>query len=415
VVGRAQELYTYITTEDWDSGICDLSGMCSQAFDGVPVTAVPELEEDIQCEFCEKVIKHWVDVYASNASLAEFKEMLDGICEKLDKSNADHCKHVVDDYYIPAFTFLKDEIDPHMLCSLVGLCTDAPRLAPSVPQTALVAASSLPMASSSSCDICQFAAQELFAIMKDPYDQNMVKNVLESICDAVPGCVGRSCESFVDGYTAKILDLIASGLDPNELCLALDLCPGNGLALCPAVEEINEVEEEEAELADNTCVLCEYVVSTLDKMVTDKTNEKEIEDALDVMCSYMPGSVRKQCAAFVDTYTAMIIDMLTKDVSPQMICSNLGLCTSEFAQVLEVEMVRTGGPRVGGGYCTLCEVVIQSLDSQLQDKTNEEEVKQALDVLCYGLSVPVHKACVKLVSQYTEELVDLIVHDFPPK
>ena len=90
-------------------------------------------------------------------------------------------------------------------------------------------------------------------------------------------------------------------------------------------------------------------------------------------------------------------------------------------------MVRTGGPRVGGGYCTLCEVVIQSLDSQLQvgvvvrrmtlpqDKTNEEEVKQALDVLCYGLSVPVHKACVKLVSQYTEELVDLIVHDFPPK
>lgn len=30
VVGRAQELYTYITTEDWDSGICDLSGMCSQ-------------------------------------------------------------------------------------------------------------------------------------------------------------------------------------------------------------------------------------------------------------------------------------------------------------------------------------------------------------------------------------------------
>ena len=59
--------------------------------------------------------------------------------------------------------------------------------------------------------------------------QNMVKNVLESICDAMPGCVGRgsvialvvilpfSCESFVDGYTAKILDLIASGLDPNEV------------------------------------------------------------------------------------------------------------------------------------------------------------------------------------------------------
>ena len=29
--------------------------------------------------------------------------MMDGICEKLDKKNSAHCKHIVDDYYIPAF------------------------------------------------------------------------------------------------------------------------------------------------------------------------------------------------------------------------------------------------------------------------------------------------------------------------
>ena len=51
----------------------------------------------------------------------------------------------------------------------------------------------------------------------------------------------------------------------------------------------------------------------------------------------------------------------------------------------------------------------------LQDKTNEAEIKQALDVLCYGLSTPVHKECIKLVSQYTDELVDMIVHEYPPK
>ena len=74
------------------------------------------------------MIKHWIDVYASNSSLAEFKQLLDGICEKLDKNNADHCKHVVDDYYIPAFNFLRHEIDPHLLCSLVGLCKSQPSL-----------------------------------------------------------------------------------------------------------------------------------------------------------------------------------------------------------------------------------------------------------------------------------------------
>jgi len=119
----------------------------------------------------------------------------------------------------------------------------------------------------------------------------------------------------------------------------------------------------------------------------------------------------------VDTYTDMIIDMLTKDVTPEMICTNLGLCDNNLAKTIrmvEVETLRTGGPRVGGAYCTLCDVVISNLDSQLQDKTNEEEIKSALDVLCTGLSTPVHKECLKLVSQYTEEIVDMVVNDYPP-
>ena len=34
--------------------------------------------------------------------------------------------------------------------------------------------------------------------------------------------------------------------------------------------------------------------------------------ALDAMCSYLPKSISAQCTTFVDTYTPMIIDMLTK-------------------------------------------------------------------------------------------------------
>jgi len=408
VIERADQLYAFITSQSWEEGVCDLAGVCSEAFDDVPATQL-QSGEDIQCEFCEKVIKHWVDVYASNASLAEFKQLLDGICEKLDKSNADHCKHVVDDYYIPAFNFLRHEVDPHLLCSLVGLCKDQPRLpAATVQQVALVPATKELTAESSQCEICQFAAEELFSILKDPYDQRMVENVLESICYRLPNSVERRCEQFVEGYTAKILDLITSGLGPDQLCLALNVCPGT--------QEVVPVEEEET--VGDQCVLCEYVVSTLDKMVTDKTNEAEIQAALDAMCSYLPKSISAQCTTFVDTYTEMIIDMLTKDVTPEMICSNLGLCTEDFeqypTQLVEVESMRVGGPKVGGAYCTLCEVVVTSLDSSIQDKTNEAEIEQALDVLCYGLSTPVHKECIKLVSQYTEELVDMIVKEYPP-
>jgi len=80
---------------------------------------------------------------------------------------------------------------------------------------------------------------------------------------------------------------------------------------------------------DNTCVLCKYVISTLDGMLEDKTNEKEIEEALESLCSFLPSSMRKQCDTFVETYTNLIIDLLTKDVSPEMVCSNLGLCKGQ--------------------------------------------------------------------------------------
>merc|ERR1711915_646629 len=129
-------------TKQFNEEICDLSGLCSQSFEKVPATKL-QAGEDIQCEFCEKVIKHWIDVYASNSSLAEFKELLDGICEKLDKKNSDHCKHIVDDYYIPAFEFLRNELDPHMLCSLVGLCGSDGFL--QIPSTSKAPAIALPM------------------------------------------------------------------------------------------------------------------------------------------------------------------------------------------------------------------------------------------------------------------------------
>merc|ERR1712168_142815 len=105
-----------------------------------------------------------------------------------------------------------------------------------VQQVALVPATQELTAESSQCDICQFAAEELFSILKDPYDQRMVENVLESICYRLPNSVERRCEQFVEGYTAKILDLITSGLGPDQLCLALNICSETKEVAPPMVE-----------------------------------------------------------------------------------------------------------------------------------------------------------------------------------
>eukprot|EP00092_Neocalanus_flemingeri_P033617 GFUD01036545.1.p1 GENE.GFUD01036545.1~~GFUD01036545.1.p1 ORF type:complete len:893 (-),score=233.50 GFUD01036545.1:245-2923(-) len=515
-------------TEQFNEEICDLSGLCSQSFEKVPATIIKE-GEDIQCEFCEKVIKHWLDVYASNASLAEFKAMMDGICEKLDKKNSVHCKHIVDDYYIPAFEFLRNELDPHMLCSVVGLCgnsgflqipvsSKAPaismvKLQPAnhVNQNSLVksyaalngplyvpssvvqtnsptcvlceyvlhelqqyikdgqteaqikktveaicdqmpgvikkeckdfvdtyepaivaflvneieptqvcpmlhlcdqqekmnnleATGLISLKSDSSCEMCEFAMDEVFSILKNKDDQDMVKNALESICYRLPNSIERNCEDFVEKYTSSIINLIVTGLTADEVCAALDLC---------ASTEVGSVQTvpTPVEVGDSTCILCEYVITTIDSMLEDKANEAQIKAALETVCSILPKSIEKQCDNFVVTYTDIIIDMLTKDVTPEMVCSNLGLCKAKGNVVMhQVVLEDPKDP-----YCSLCELVVRDLDGMLEDKQNKEEIEKALDVLCFQLSDPVHKQCEKMVAKYTDEIIEMFIKEYSPK
>ena len=51
-----------------------------------------------------------------------------------------------------------------------------------------------------------FVNNKIFYFFSD-----MVKNVLESICYRLPDSVERSCEDFVEKYTAKILNFIVQG------------------------------------------------------------------------------------------------------------------------------------------------------------------------------------------------------------
>lgn len=489
--------------------LCDVKGVCT-ANSAVQLAVSPALTDDLQCEFCEKVVKHWIDVYASNASLQEFKEILDGICEKLDSKNSDHCKHIVDDYYIPMFEFVRS-VDPKMVCSLAGLCGTQGflELDGRVPITSLFTPAEstdlVPLVSaqqntksgekptcviceyvlhelqtylkngqteaeikqyvdaicdkmpsvvrgecrkfvdtyeplivqllvdeidpsqicveiklcdgnqitegvrelekSTNCETCEFVMTEVFSILSDKDDQEMVKNVLESICYRLPATIDQPCEDFVERYTPMILSLISQSLSPDEVCAALDLCSTEAVTPKPD-------QTPPKKLGDTGCILCEYVISNLDKILEDKNNEAEIKRALDTVCSYLPSTVTKECTQFVDTYTAMIIDLLTNEITPEQICTNLGLCKPKKTSF---SVSPPSDIDVKGPYCTLCEYAMTTVDQMLKDNKNEAEIEQALDVVCYHLTAPVHKECLKMVNKYTKDIINLLVNDYSPQ
>jgi len=487
------ETVVSIVRSELSRSMCHKTDVCSVKTSSLVLKGSPSVSEDIECEFCTKVVKHWVDKYASDASLEEFRHLLDGICEKLDSKNSVHCKHIVDDYYMPLFEYIR-RLDPHFVCSFVGLCgnkgffqvdnsiqintlLDAQQTVPMVPLTSALQSGSgekptcmlceyvmqkvkdfmkntkneeeikdyldsvcdimpsslrakcddlidsyeplivellvndldpvevcreinlceTPQEAKASCETCQFVADEIFSVLSDKDDERMVRNVLESICYRLPTRLDQPCENFVDKYADMVMEVISKSLSPDQLCQAIDLCDAGETSSA-------------ANFGDTGCVLCEYVISNLDKMLKDKTNEKEIEDALESVCSLMPSSVEKQCDQFVDNYTELILQLLTGEVTPDEVCQYIGLCKPKLAPPVKSLPDSSKNP-----YCSLCEYALLTVENMIEDKKTEEEIENALDVVCYQLSVPVHKQCLKMVQKYTEKIIDLMVKEYSPE
>jgi len=470
--------------------------------------------EDIECEFCTKVVKHWIDVYASDSSLEEFKEILDGICDKVDKSRAAHCKHIVDDYYMPLFEYIK-KVDPHMVCSIVGICNDAfyqprplatlfpeqesvkyTRLQPAQPTNVdgksscllceftmqklekfledahnvdeikdylnslcdeapgaykdscksfvdayapiivdmiaseihpsqvckelklCSAPAPLPPKKSASCETCRIVTEEVFSVFSSEDDQDMVKNVLESICYRFPEYIDEPCERFVDKYSAAFLDFISKNLTPEQFCDALDMCSAEE-DLAIDVYGIDKASD------DSACVICEYIISYLDKALKNKTNEDEIKQALEEVCDVLPSSVKDQCDSFVEAYTDMVIQLLTAEVTPKEVCGYLGLCQNNIKMGFQSPILGAGGPgpvmmpmvqeTQDKPYCTICEYVINTVDQMLEDNKTEKEIEVSLDKVCYVLPASVKKNCLDFVRDYTDQMIHMLVNNYPPQ
>ena len=51
------------------------------------------------------------------------------------------------------------------------------------------------------------------------------------------------------------------------------------------------------------------------------------------------------------------------------------------------------------------------MDKLITDKKNMYQVKAALDRICYELSSPIQKQCLKMVDEYTDEIIQMFVNE----
>lgn len=67
--------------------------------------------------------------------------------------------------------------------------------------------------------------------------------------------------------------------------------------------------------------------------MSKKSNKDEIEKVVHSICNYLPKTVSKECNKFVDEYADLVIELLTQEVSPQEVCTVLGLCQENMQRL----------------------------------------------------------------------------------
>ena len=119
--------------------------------------------------------------------------------------------------------------------------------------------------------------------------------------------------------------------------------------------------------------------------MTNQTNVEEIEEALDKVCDMMPDSVKDQCKHLIETYEPAIAEILSRDVDPKEVCTIMKLCDDAQANLL-MSQVQDSNPvkeiKKAEDNCALCTYVINTIFGMLENKDDQDEVKNALETVC---------------------------------
>ena len=118
------------------------------------------------------------------------------------------------------------------------------------------------------CAMCQYGMETLYTILENKDNQDEIRNALDTLCEYMPSSISNQCEQYVDAYAEAVIQLILQDFTPQQICAEIGLC--------------NSVSEVVMTVQDTKCVLCEYVIKTLDDLLANNATEAEIKTALEV-------------------------------------------------------------------------------------------------------------------------------------
>ncbi|KAF6207702.1 hypothetical protein GE061_016150 [Apolygus lucorum] len=359
----------------------------------VPMSPESSQKSPAVCSFCEYFLHFVQQEITLPSSERKITEVVERGCDKLPATVRGQCDSFVDTYMDQFIAILANRIDPSQVCPSLGACSGV-----------LLA---VEYKDKPTCPLCLLAIDEALRKVASNRSEAAIGDVLDDLCmrDEFPTSVLVECAKFVTSFKQPITDMIIADFTSQEACVYVDLCspPKDALIPAPKVEytysHVGDVETNQINEfgSPNVCVLCEFVMQKLSKMIADKKTEGEIKDALDKVCNHMPKTIVPQCKQFIVNYADLIMQLLISEVSPKIICTELELCLNVERQI--INPVKR---------CVVCEIFMDFLKSVMTNEELDTSVNESMMKACKQFPPKDVSFCVSMVEQLGPQIEEIL-------
>ncbi|XP_053307225.1 prosaposin [Spea bombifrons] len=310
------------------------------------------------------------------------------------------------------------------------------------------------------CDLCKEVLTILGGFLKDNATENEFEGYLKKVCSLIPDpSISSPCEQLVDEYFPIIFNILKEELDnPSTVCSALGLCKSlqQYLASFKQHEQIqsNEIPETDAPKMvypfltniplllypqgkttpepknGDVCKDCLQLINDVqDSIRSNSSFSKQLVDQVLKDCDQLGGGLSDMCKTYVKQYSDIAIQVLLQ-MKPEQLCALVGFCDQKSAPLQTLTPAKEIIPAAKlqpaiqikqeasfetNPICELCQIMVQELESLLEDERTEESIEKALEKVCNIIPHKYTQKCKDFVETYSKAIISLLEQEVNPK
>ncbi|GIQ90557.1 saposin, partial [Kipferlia bialata] len=327
----------------------------------------------IWCDVCETIMVDVENFVTADTTEEELYEFLDNVCDIFPDFFVEECDSIINQYIDQVVDLIMSDYPPDVVCEMIGLC-DAVIESPVLEDSLL-------------CTICDLIVEMAEEWITADTTVEEVEEWLDGVCDLLPSFMARECNKWINSEVDQLVTLLLDDYPADVVCAEMGAC--DSMVGAPVLEN------------SLMCTVCDMIVDLAEHWITHGTSVHEVEKWLEGVCHLLPSFLGRECKRFIDKEIEELAQMLVDDLPADVICADLGACDK--------------GIEGDDLFCEMCDDIMQLLEDDLEDDATEEEIEAWLDQVCakLGLSKLMERTCDATINKYFEQIVDMLVNDYP--